>query len=550
MLSFCSYEFITNCNLSSPKVWLCNKENSIKFSLVHSFAWKTDVLIIYNDILVGVVTPHIECRTISGNNLGILPSSEGEGEPIGITNTNKYIIIASMDGTLKLAEITKKGLKMPFPPKNCYQMIEDFGEVMRASVNSTCKYICLSIATSGLAPDPRLYLWDAANDVITSTQLSESIGPPYQSVPIAIVWDTNDPRLVAVHMRSADFDKIHLFFCHEGRLYEYKNWNSNTEEYFFTDFNLCSLNAPYVVIISQQNLKKIQMHEFKDFNEPDPATSHQILDFLYYMTIGFLEKAVVVGTNISGGKSSIIWDSLAKVCVACKRPDVGAVCLGKMGNIKGALMIRKAMSDDDMDDVCKVAFLAVNLGMIDEAENLFREAQRTDLVTRLISAKEGGLNEIVNGSSEGENVLLIKSAQHKLAKMLWANGETGAAIKLFESAGTLVPHVPRMLVAAGQTAVLAQYVAGSDDTKLIVWWGHYLESIGDLDGALEAYARANDLGEQTRLLCHMSRVDEAEKLCSSSPAAMYQMARYLEMQPDKTEQAVKVSVFLHSFVYL
>lgn len=519
---------------------MCSKEIDTKFSLIRSFPWKTDVLIIYNDVLVGVVNPHIECYSIAGNSLGILPSTESEGEPIGVTNTNKYIVIATMDGTLKLAEITKKGLRMPYPPKNCYQLIEDFGEVMRASVNCTGRYICLSIANAGLAPDPRLYLWDVANDVITNSLLNESSAPPYQSVPIAILWDTNDPRIVAVHMRSADFDRVHLFFCHEGNLFEYKNWCAS-DEYFMTDFILCSLYIPYVVILSQQNIQKILMHEFEDLTDHKANNIHQVSDFLYYMTTGHLEKAVVVGTNISGGKSSIIWDSLAKECVARKRPDVGAVCLGKKGNIKGALMMRKVMNKDDLDDTCKVAVLAVNLGMIEEAEKLFREAQRPDLLMRVISAKEGGLNEITASTNDGENVLLIKSAQHKLAKVLWANGENSAALKLFESAGTLVPHVPRLLIGQGQATVLAEYVANSSDTSLITWWGHYLESVGDLDGALNAYVRANDFGEQARLLCHVDRIDEAEKVCQKNRPAMFQMARYLEMQPNKTEAAVKVN---------
>ncbi|CAH2980326.1 unnamed protein product [Chilo suppressalis] len=524
------------------QIWMSNKDNDVKFTLIRSFPWKTEVLIIHNDILVGIVNPHIECYTITGNNLGILPSTEGEGEPIGVTNTNKFIVVATMDGTLKLVEITKKGLRQPFPPKNCYQMIEDFGEVMRASVNCSGRYICLSVANAGLAPDPRLYLWDVANDVISNKYLDETATPPYQSVPIAILWDYNDPRILSVHMRSADLDHIHLFFCHEGELFEYNNWSAINEDYFLTDFMLCSLFTPNVVILAQQNLKKILMQEFTDVSDHDSASIRQILDFLYFMTTGNLEKAVIVGTNISGGKTSIIWDSLAKVCVYRKRPEVGAVCLGKMGNIKGALMMRKIMNDNDIDDACKVGVLAVNLGMIEKAESLFREAQRTDLITRLISAKEGGLQEISSGPTDGENVLLIKSAQHKLAKVLWANGETGASLKLFESAGTLVPHVPRMLIAQGQAAVLAQYVSNSNDPDLITWWGHYLESIGDLEGALEAYARARDFGEQTRLLCHMDRIDEAEKLCQKNSSAIYQMARYLEMQSDKTEQSVKMYI--------
>lgn len=518
-----------------------NKEGEVKFTLIRTFEWKTDVLLLYNEVIVGVVRSHIECYTITGSKIGILPSTENEGEPIVVTNTNKFILIATIDGTLKLAEITKKGFRMPYPSKNCYQSIEDFGEIMRASVNASGHYICLSIANAGLAPDPKLYLWDVANDVITTTLLADSKSPPYQSVPIAILWDTNDPRLVAVHMRSAELDHIHLFFCYESKLFEYKNWCSDSEEYFVMDFIFCSLVSPYVVILSQQNIKRILLREFKEILDFDHNKIKQVLNFLFYMTIGHLEKAVVIGTNISGNKNSVVWESLAKVCVSLKRADIGAVCLSKMGNIKGALMMRKVLNDDTLDNISKVGVLAVNLGMIDEAETMFRESQRPDLITRLKSAKEGGLSEIIQGETESENVLLVKSAQHRLAKILWANGETAASFKLFESAGTLVPHVPRTLIAQGQAPMLAQYVASSSDSNLITWWGHYLESIGDLDGALDAYARANDFGEQTRLLCHMDRIEEAEKLCQKNSSSLYQMARYLEMKANETESAVKVT---------
>ncbi|XP_038211923.1 intraflagellar transport protein 140 homolog [Zerene cesonia] len=523
------------------QIWMCHKEDVIKFSHIRTFAWKTSALFMYNEILVGIANSHIECYSILGNKLGILPCSEGEGEPIAVTSTNRFIVVATIDGVLKLAEITKKGLRMPYPPKNCYQIFEDFGEIMRASVNSNGNYICLSIANAGLAPDPKIYLLDVANDKISNTLLSDSRTPPYQSVPITILWDNFDSRLVAVHMRSVDFDQIHLFFCHEGVLHEYKNWCPSSENYI-SDFIMCSIHSPYVAILSHQNMHKILLNEFEEQSDHDSNKIKEVLNFLFYMCTGFLEKAVIIGTNIVGSKTSVVWDSLAKECVLRKRADVGAVCLSKMGNIKGAMMMRKVMQDDSMDDTSKVGVLAVNLGMIDEAHKLFRESQRLDLVTRLISAREGGLNEIISDDTLGENILLVKSAQHRLAKIMWMNGDTSDSLKLFEKAGTLVPHVPRMLIAQGQAPMLAQYVSTSKDAGLITWWGHYLESIGDLDGALEAYTRANDFGEQTRLLCHMDRLEEAEKLSQKNSSSLYQMARYLEANTNETEKVVKMYI--------
>ncbi|VVC87311.1 unnamed protein product [Leptidea sinapis] len=541
------FAFKDNCVALSDgnevQIWTCGKdEDNILFTHVRSFTWNTSALLMYNEVLVGLIAPHVECYSILGNKLGMLPSLEGEGEPIAITNTYKFIAIATIDGILKVAEITKKGLRMSYPAKNCFEMIEDFGEIMRVSISSGGNFVCLSIANAGLSPDPKIYLWDVANDKVSNILLTDSKALEYQSIPISILWDTFDPRLVAVHMRCADFDKVHLFFCHEGELYEYKNWCMSPESHFQSEFILCSMSTPHVVILSHQNMTKILFDVFEDSEEYESNKVKQALNFIFYMTIGQLEKAVVMGSNITGIKSSVIWTSLAKECVMHKRTDVGAMCLSKMENIKGALMMRKAINDENLDETSRIGILAVNLGMYDEAQQLFQESHRPDLVTRLVSAKESGLNEIIEADGSGENVLLVKSAQHRLAKILWMNGDTAAALKLFEQSGTLVPYVPRMLIAQGQASFLAQYVSSSHNIDLIMWWGHYLESIGDLDGALDAYARANDFGEQTRLLCHMDRLDEAEKICHKNSSSLYQMARHLEVNSNETDKVVKMYI--------
>ena len=58
-----------------------------------------------------------------------------------------------------------------------------------------------------------------------------------------------------------------------------------------------------------------------------------------------------------------MWQSLAQSCVKMKRPDVGLICLGKLGDARAAQAVRQAKSRyNDVDAV--TAVLAVQVGMM------------------------------------------------------------------------------------------------------------------------------------------------------------------------------------------
>ena len=49
------------------------------------------------------------------------------------------------------------------------------------------------------------------------------------------------------------------------------------------------------------------------------------------------------------------------MCVKTRRLDVASVCLGNMGNARGAKALREAMKEPELD--ARVAVLAIHLGM-------------------------------------------------------------------------------------------------------------------------------------------------------------------------------------------
>lgn len=53
---------------------------------------------------------------------------------------------------------------------------------------------------------------------------------------------------------------------------------------------------------------------------------------------------------------------MARICVKTQRMDVAAVCLGNMGDARGAKAVREAMSIPEPE--ARLAVLAVQLGML------------------------------------------------------------------------------------------------------------------------------------------------------------------------------------------
>lgn len=59
--------------------------------------------------------------------------------------------------------------------------------------------------------------------------------------------------------------------------------------------------------------------------------------------------------------SEAVWESLARMCVKTKRLDVAFMCLGHMKHARGAVALREAMKEAELD--ARVAMLAVQLGL-------------------------------------------------------------------------------------------------------------------------------------------------------------------------------------------
>ena len=64
------------------------------------------------------------------------------------------------------------------------------------------------------------------------------------------------------------------------------------------------------------------------------------------------------------------------------------------------------------------------------------------------------------------------------------------------------------------------------------WWAEYLESMGELEQAMQFYKTANDYYSLVRILCFSGQIARASEIAEESgcKAAAYHLARRLSME--------------------
>ena len=117
---------------------------------------------------------------------------------------------------------------------------------------------------------------------------------------------------------------------------------------------------------------------------------------------------------------------MAKMCVTTRRLDVGLLCLGKMGNPFGAAMLRD-VRNANYSLTAQTGELALQLGMTAEAERLFIESGRWDLVIRMHSCM-GNWKEAL-AVAEKHNRVRLRNVHHAYAMELKEEGYIDEAIE-------------------------------------------------------------------------------------------------------------------------
>ena len=126
----------------------------------------------------------------------------------------------------------------------------------------------------------------------------------------------------------------------------------------------------------------------------------------------------------------------------------------------------------------------------------------------------------------------MRSTHYKYAAYLESIGDVLGAIRHYEKSNTHRHEVPRMLFELGEVDNLRKYVHAQDDPALYKWWGQYCESNNEFEAAIQYYKKAEDHLSRVRIFCHTKNFESACDVVETTgdKAASYYLARQFELR--------------------
>lgn len=200
------------------------------------------------------------------------------------------------------------------------------------------------IANSSFTPCAAIYCWDFERnnlfdfDLAQSQPETESTTSNRSSLAVRIFWDTEEPRLLAVEVKSMIMVLQKPSRQHqptpshyvESRIlvmfYSEKNeakLNVLETQSISQGAQLLNLSVPSVVCLQVNAVQEQPLKDFADLQQCDASTRRQVLNFSLHVAEGQMDLAFRCVRSIH---SKVIWTNLAKMCVHTSRLDVAKVC--------------------------------------------------------------------------------------------------------------------------------------------------------------------------------------------------------------------------------
>ncbi|XP_031624107.1 intraflagellar transport protein 140 homolog isoform X2 [Contarinia nasturtii] len=542
-----------------------NKNVSIK--QVHTFnVLDCMKIFIYDEMLIVIGYQNVRVYSFGGIVLKEINFNDNEGSPIGASLTHHFMTIFTMNGYLKVFDVSRHEPKLIVPPKSGYDLFGNFGEIIMAKSNMTGSHLAITIANELLVPDGKLYIWDMEKDRLTSydflnknqqinaenekkspNEAPTELNSFVRRVPVSFCWDNEDTRIVACETRrliqpnekrpptsmgtmrapsklSPINAKLNNENVPDSQVYIMFATNDSRNQIKSIEIldlkfgeQLIDMYTPYVITLKVNQIKRNVLTNFKGIETTSETNRKLILDFSIFIADGKMDEAFRCIRSI---QSETVWENLARKCVQTGRLDVAKVCLGNLKKALSVRALRLAMEDDTLEPEAKIAVLAIELQMIPEAESLYKKCGRYDLLNQLLQAC-GRFQEALQIAERLDRVHLKNT--------------------YFDKANNTAHNVTQMLI--GEPSLLKQYMSDSTDANMLKWWAQYTESTGDMNGALKIYQKAEDCFSQVRILCFLGDISRADTIAreSNDKSACYHLARHYE-NTGKIQDAIQFYV--------
>ncbi|XP_063790737.1 intraflagellar transport protein 140 homolog isoform X2 [Pseudophryne corroboree] len=548
-----------------------------------SFACESPVLAVHEENIYTVEPGKVQIRTLQGTVKQLLPFSVPEGNPCALDICGGFLVVATDAAHFKLFDLSRREAKAHSNCKNLSELVPGLGGIVsiRCNANGSKCSILANRADSNL--DSKMYFYDVELDTVSffdfrngeaeqgdspsnlDTNLPEN-SKLLDRIPISHFWDQSEPRLLACEAVLAVVQSVHPSPKH-NQLMEINDGKDDvlvmsffsTPEYGLllqesyprpAPFqSLLGIEVPHYYFTKRPGedeeipataeadtprmpsmVAKKPLRDFIGLEDCEKATRDALLNFSFYLTVGDMDEAF---KSIKLIKSETVWENMARMCVKTRRLDVAKVCLGKMGHARGAKALREAEQEPEIE--ARVAMLAIQLGMLEDAEQLYKSCRRYDLLNNLYQA--WGQWQKAIETAESHDRMHLRTTYYHYAKHMEATGDRSVSLMHYEKSDTHRFEVPRMLHDDPQA--LENYINTKKDKSLWKWWAQFLESRSDMDSALKYYELAQDYLSLVRVHCFLRNIQKAAEIANETGnlAASYHLARHYETQGD-LKQAV------------
>ena len=468
-------------------------------SAVSTFQLSSKICALHREDIYCVVGPNIEVRSLQGNVKKVVNFAEFEGLPTTLNVWGDALVVSTSEGIIKAWDISRREHRVILPGKS----FENLGTLRSVKIN--CKgtkisILCLKSKDLDSLPSEYLYMYDVESDKL------ESFPFDHPFYPDTHFWDAVEPKLLCVYAKSQDAsanqvvstadndedkeldggNSVHTIFSTPDGLMLQDSFRQPAAD------TLVGIDVPFIYFLSRlpdeknsstlPKLKRKTMRDFLGLENVDAEAKSDLLHFSYFLTLGNMDEAY---RSVKKIQNLAIWENMAHMCVKTKRLDVAEVCLSNMGNAKGAAAVRLAKLEPEKE--VAIAMVAIQLGLIKDAERLYKECKRHDLLVELY--KSSGKWDTALDFCGKNNRIQLKTTAFEYANHLETTGEIKDAIKMYEKSSNHRREVPRLLLSAGHFQELELYISSSDDAELYKWYGSYLESQQKYDAALQVIIR-------------------------------------------------------------
>uniref|UniRef100_A0A3B4XIP2 Intraflagellar transport 140 n=1 Tax=Seriola lalandi dorsalis TaxID=1841481 RepID=A0A3B4XIP2_SERLL len=512
-----------------------------------SFPCDSHVVAVHGENLYTVEPNRVQIRTPQGTVKQLLTFSKAEGNPVLLSVCQSYLVVGTDTAHIRVFDLSRRDAKAHCSAKNLADQIASLGALRSIKCNANGSQVSILISQVNGRPDHKVYFYDVEMDTVTHFDFfigrpSSGISHPDDELsgrcPVSHFWDESEPRLfvcetvpISSESSSVDMSVVTLFCTQEHGLLLQDCYPKPTglqallaldvPFYYFK----VSATTSFPPMVSRRALR-----DFVGLENCEKATRDAMLNFSFYLTIGDMDEAF---KSIKLIKSKAVWENMARMCVKTCRLDVARVCLGNMGNARAAKALKEAEAQPEPE--AQTAMLAIQLGMLEDAEKLYKSCQRYDLLNNFYQAS--GQWQQALETAEIHDRIHLRTTYYSYAKYLESMGDKTLALAYYENSDTHRAEVPRML--QDDTASLEVYVSKMKDKNIYKWWAQYLESQSDMDSALRFYECAQDFFSLVRVHCYMGNIQKASEIANNTGdrAASYHLARHYEGHDD-IKQAV------------